>query len=509
MKRWTETLNAMAGAIERHPLRTFAAFLVLHFAVWTILPALLYPNLRLDLIEALIYGREWQLGYDKLPPLPWWLAEIVWRISQRDIALYALAQLFVVASFAIVYALARKFMPAVPALVAVLFLDGLHFFHEASAQFNHNVAILPFWALAGFSFHAALRAGTAREANGRWAIFGFALGAGLWSKYFVAMLVIPSALFLLLDRDARKSLATPGPWLAAAVALIVALPHLHWLVQHDFQPLAYADSRSDPRRGLLDHLWHPLLFAAIQAGFLIPSFIIVGPLLQARWRGEGGASHAFAYGAFDRHILAWLAFGPCLTVMALAALSGRGAQPMWGYPIWLFLGIFVVAECRRAISGKMLGEIALLWAAVFAIFAAVFVADNSGLRVTRESYRAALFPGQILADELSRKFEAATGQKLVYVIGPAWEGGNVSHYAASRPRLLVDGDPARAPWIDLADLKRKGAVVVWADQPKDRIPEEYRAVAGAAEVGEQLTLHLHRNGLPYGIGWAILKPSGG
>ena len=49
------------------------AFLALHAAVWTALPALLYPNLPLDLIEALIYGREWQLGYDKLPPLPWWL----------------------------------------------------------------------------------------------------------------------------------------------------------------------------------------------------------------------------------------------------------------------------------------------------------------------------------------------------------------------------------------------------------------------------------------------------
>ena len=59
--------------IAARPGRAFAAFLALHAAVWTALPALLYPNLPLDLIEALMYGREWQLGYDKLPPLPWWL----------------------------------------------------------------------------------------------------------------------------------------------------------------------------------------------------------------------------------------------------------------------------------------------------------------------------------------------------------------------------------------------------------------------------------------------------
>ena len=54
--------------LAAYPGRAMACFLALHAAVWTALPALLYPNLPLDLIEALIYGREWQLGYDKLPP---------------------------------------------------------------------------------------------------------------------------------------------------------------------------------------------------------------------------------------------------------------------------------------------------------------------------------------------------------------------------------------------------------------------------------------------------------
>ena len=69
-------LSDLGATIEQHPGATFAAFALLHLMVWTALPALLYPNLPLDLIEALTYGREWQLGYDKLPPLPWWLVEI-------------------------------------------------------------------------------------------------------------------------------------------------------------------------------------------------------------------------------------------------------------------------------------------------------------------------------------------------------------------------------------------------------------------------------------------------
>src|ERR1700741_5314900 len=100
-------MSAWMTAVERRPQAVFAVFLAVHFAVWTLLPAVLSLTLPLDLIEALTYGREWQIGYDKLPPLPWWLIEIVWRFFHADIALYALSQLFVVASFAIVYALAR------------------------------------------------------------------------------------------------------------------------------------------------------------------------------------------------------------------------------------------------------------------------------------------------------------------------------------------------------------------------------------------------------------------
>jgi lauroyl/myristoyl acyltransferase len=66
-----------AAALRRGPraARTspkYFRFLLLHGTVWTLLRRLLYRNLPPHVIEALTYGREWQLSYDKLPPLPWW-----------------------------------------------------------------------------------------------------------------------------------------------------------------------------------------------------------------------------------------------------------------------------------------------------------------------------------------------------------------------------------------------------------------------------------------------------
>src|SRR6187455_325917 len=122
-------MSGLIATIERRPQAAFAAFLALHVLVWTALPAFLYPNLPLDLIEALVYGREWQLGYDKLPPLPWWLVEVAHRLVGYDFAYYLLAQMAVVAGFVAVWAMARPLLGARGALVALLILDGLHYFN--------------------------------------------------------------------------------------------------------------------------------------------------------------------------------------------------------------------------------------------------------------------------------------------------------------------------------------------------------------------------------------------
>ena len=231
---------AVLDRIVAAPGPALAAILVLHAVVWTALPALLYANLPLDLIEALTYGREWQLGYDKLPPLPWWLVEIVYRLAGHDFAYYLLAQAAVVTALWLVFLTARPIAGPISALIAVLIVDGLHYFNYTAAKFNHDVIQLPFWALAGFAFHRALRGGWL----GHWLLLGLAIGISLWAKYFVVVLAVPLAAFLVFDDDARKTLATPGPYIAAAVALVTVAPHLVWLVQNDFLPFRYAEANT-------------------------------------------------------------------------------------------------------------------------------------------------------------------------------------------------------------------------------------------------------------------------
>jgi len=497
-------MSRVTAAIERHPRAAFGAFLLLHVLVWTALAALLYPNLPLDLIEALTYGREWQLGYDKLPPLPWWLIELVRKFIGADMGYYALAQLAVVGCFALVWLMARPLAGPIGAIVSVLIIDGIHYFHYTAAKFNHDVIQLPLWALAGYAFHAALRRGRILH----WILLGLAIGSALWAKYFVVVLAAPLAWFLVGDREARKSLKTPGPWLAIGVAFVVMGPHLLWLVQNDFLPSAYANARAAPSRGLLDHLLRPLAFAGGQLGFLAPALFIGATLWSPRTGGDAvGTGAAASADDFDRRIVTLLAFGPAATMTAMSMLTGRGAIAMWGYPLWLFLGTWIVLASPSALSSARLGRVVATWAVLFVLYVVAFAANYSVVPMLDRRYRAAFYPGEALAVKLAGRFHEATGQPLGYVIGKMWDGGNVAHYSSERPRVLIDGEPRRAPWIDLDDLRQRGAVVVWTDSDPNVMPTTLAAEASDARVQPPFTLLFRRGDQVLHVGWAIKYPS--
>ncbi|HEY2135857.1 MAG TPA: glycosyltransferase family 39 protein, partial [Xanthobacteraceae bacterium] len=407
--------DTLQGRLEQRPGAGFAAFAVVHAALWTLLPATLYPNLPLDLIEALTYGREWQLGYDKLPPMPWWLVEAAYRAFGPDTVFYLIAQITVLAAFWLVWVLARRLVGARGALVAVLIVDGLHYFNFTAPKFNHDVMQLPFWALAGLAFHGALLGATPGRRLCDWILVGLACGLALWAKYFVIVLAAPLALFLLLDRDARGALRTPGPYVAVLVGLVVALPHLVWLVQNDFLPFRYADARAVPARGLLDHLWHPLVFVAGQILWLLPSGLIALPLVwprreppahvPAKWppvrRQEHAPTLEPAIDAFDRRIVTLLAFGPAALLVSGSVISGRGLIAMCGYPVWLFLGLWIVMEAGPVIERARLNRIALAWGGVTALYAIAFVVQYGVLPFVDHRYRASVFPGDRLGMEIS------------------------------------------------------------------------------------------------------------
>jgi hypothetical protein len=135
------------------------------------------------------------------------------------------------------------------------------------------------------------------------------------------VLAFPVALFFIFDPEARSKLATPGPWIALAVALVVAGPHIAWLITHDLLPFQYVDERAAPSRSLVDRLVRPLQTVVVQLVALLPTLLIASPLAWPLPTSPQGRADHFSYRA-----VTLLAFGPIATFALIAMVTGRGTQ---------------------------------------------------------------------------------------------------------------------------------------------------------------------------------------
>jgi hypothetical protein len=189
----------------------------------------------------------------------------------------------------------------------------------------------------------------------------------------------------------------------------------------------------------------------------------------------------------------------------LSLATGRDVVHMWGYPLWLFLGVWIVLNARQ-LDRVTVGRIAFVWGVIFICTAAAYPVAYDLMQPFRPKYSAMLFPGDRLGAEMSRRYRAMTGQPLAYVIGGMWEGGNIAHYAPEHPRVLIDASPGRSPWIDLGDLRARGAIVIWPAGDPNVLPPSYRAIAEDAEIQPGFTLPMHRSGVTAAFGWAVLRP---
>ncbi|HEX9801413.1 MAG TPA: glycosyltransferase family 39 protein, partial [Thermoanaerobaculia bacterium] len=107
---------------------------------------------------------------------------------------------------------------------------AIHHFYSMNA-FDGLVWALAAWLLVD------LLAEPERRTRG-WLALGALLGSGLLNKVSVLWLGAGMAVGLALS-PARRSLRTPGPWLAAVLALLVFLPHLAWQAANGWPTLEF------------------------------------------------------------------------------------------------------------------------------------------------------------------------------------------------------------------------------------------------------------------------------
>ncbi len=480
--RGRSNLAAVADAIEREPGKVLAVVLGVHLLVWTVLPVLVCPNLQLDLAEGLALGKEWQLGYWKHPPLPWWTADLIYRLAGDVNALYFLGPLAAVICLYGVWLLGREMIGATNALIAVLILEGIHYYNFSAVKFAHDQMQLPFWAFTALFFYRALT----RRHMLDWALAGALLAGAFWAKYAAFALAATLGLFLLFDPTARRAWRTPGPYVMALAFALVISPNVWWLVQNEFMPFQYVDARAVSATGFYHYIIFPLRWTGSQLLALAPAIGLAALLFAVRGLGKRPVTNELE--AFNRRYVTALALGPFLVTTAVAALLGRLPVAMWGYPLWSFAPLALLLWLRPALEPIRLRRFAGGFLAVFVGFPLVYAAVEIGEPFVRDRSKATQFPGQVLAETITREWRDTFGTPLTYVGGAEFAVNNVVVYSPDRPHAIVHGNLKLSPWVDQADLRRRGAILVWEEGMGDRFLEQWRATFPALALQPALVL---------------------
>ncbi len=495
--------------------RLFGCFVLLHLALWTLLPWLTSFNVPLDVIEGYAWGREWLIGTYKHPPMQsWWLEILAVLTGRAEWAHFLASQIAVAVAFWAVWRTGRRLSGDTKALLGVLLLEGVAYYNFTSPEFNPNVLQLPFWALAGWSFHRAVKENRWFD----WALLGVWMAAGIYAKYI--MLLFAGILFALLvfTAEGRKRWRSFGPYLALAACFLLLAPHLHWLITHDFLPFTYAQSRTSEATAWYQRLTFPLAFTGAVALALAPMIFLVFVLSGKRPTLVPKSLRPLP--AFDRHFLHAVALGPFIVLLLLSALIGFRPRDMWGACLWNFIGLWSVTFIVNPLSLERLRFFAYAWGGVFLLgLAAIVVSNIFGIYATHAPLRVQ-FPGRALTESIVSEWQKdEPGTFPSYIIGDTWLAGNVAFYAPAasahtRPRVFIMADPVISPWIDAKGLERNGGILLWCSnrcadaESAKSIPPYYLERFPDAQIQQPLTLSWQTQAVlpPVVAGWAILPP---
>jgi 4-amino-4-deoxy-L-arabinose transferase-like glycosyltransferase len=481
--------NSPAGRNDASGLHKSGAWLpCLIGCLWIALAALLNRSQFVDNLEQFVWAHGLEWGYWKHPPLPSALFA-TWQalFGPSRYTAYVLAALCFCATAWLLWRIAVHLLGERWGMAAAI-LFGLQLGFSWRAQiFNHNTVLLAFCAATVW---AAMRAAQRRDLRW-WAMTGGLAGLAMLSKY--QAMVIFLGLLVGLWRTGQFA-AKPNRWglaLGILVALAVFAPHLGWLIETEFLPLTYAtrslQGESPGRARVLAS------FMAAELRSLVPVLVCLAlcALLAARGRIAQAGAHAPPLDAASMRWLQALVGVPVLFVVALG-LFGVRLEGHWTLQTFLFLPIALAVLARRWWPALPLPRFIACALLVHAITMAAYVAG--ALRLPAGAIEAGndrSYPAEQLARQVAGDWQRATGCPLAYLVGPSFEAGMVSVYSGLFVPVLEVNDPRKSPWLDLADMKRRGSVYVG---PPHTLPPGYRPLGsilfphkrGAAGEGTQV-----------------------
>ena len=403
--------------------KIFYLLCLYHLIIWTLVPYFSNKNLPLDVIEALAWGQDFDLGYNKHPPLSAWIPGLLFKIfGNKDWVYYLLSQIFIVISFIFLWKLSSFFLKKKSQiLLSVLTIEGIAFYTFETPQFNVNICQIPLWVGTIYFFLKSIKNNKIAD----WIFLGTFSALGFLTKYIFVYLLISLIFYLIYIFFIRKKINFNFLYTVLIFFLITA-PHFQWLLQNDFTTIYYALKRGGLNEfNIYNHLLNPFKFLINQISILLPFLLLIYLLIKK----------IKIKLPFDNQKFIFLLFSfllPFFLILITSMVTGSRIRTMWMIPFYSLVGVFFIFLYQDSINLKKLKSFNILLI-IFLIISPTLYSLRSIYNDSRTGYE-----GKKIALQIEKDWKAISKDEISNVGFSEWYAGNLSYHLSNRPKVFLE-----------------------------------------------------------------------
>ena len=403
--------------------KIFYLLCLYHLIIWTLVPYFSNKNLPLDVIEALAWGQDFDLGYNKHPPLSAWIPGLLFKIfGNKDWVYYLLSQIFIVISFIFLWKLSSFFLKKKSQiLLSVLTIEGIAFYTFETPQFNVNICQIPLWIGTIYFFLKSIKNNKIAD----WIFLGTFSALGFLTKYIFAYLLISLFFYLIYIFFIRKKINFNFLYTVLIFFLITA-PHFQWLIRNDFTTIYYALKRGGLNEfNIYNHLLNPFKFLISQILILLPFLLLIYLLIKK----------IKIKLPFDNQKFIFLLFSfllPFFLILITSMVTGSRIRTMWMIPFYSLVGVFFIFLYQDSINLKKLKSFNILLI-IFLIVSPTLYSLRSIYNDSRTGYE-----GKKIALQIEKEWKAISKDEISNVGFSEWYAGNLSYHLSNRPKVFLE-----------------------------------------------------------------------
>jgi hypothetical protein len=176
------------------------------------------------------------------------------------------------------------------ALGAVLLTHVVPMFIAGSVMMTIDPPFYFCWAAATCCAVLAIRDGK----KWAWMLMGIAIGIGFLAKYAAFLWLVGLGVLFIVDRDSRRWIKTPWPWMAIVIALLFTTPVIMWNARHGWVSARHVGKQTGTSGQAAFQLKNVAEFLGGQFGAMGPPlFILMIAAVWYAWRNarRGAGEH--------------------------------------------------------------------------------------------------------------------------------------------------------------------------------------------------------------------------